>query len=296
MTVAEMQKRFGIAGAVMVAKGRGGIPAVALSHKSGAEAEISLLGAHVTSWCTPDGEERFFLSRYSEFKEGMPIRGGVPVIFPQFGMEGPYPKHGFARTCLWRLERTNLAADGVVTAAFTLVDSSITRAVWPFSFRLDLEVCLAETLTMTLNCRNSDTTSFLFTMALHTYFSVADIAKASVEGLNGLLFRDRIAGNTKSTETREAVTFDGEVDRIYVRAPAEVVLRDGEANRTLRIRQQNMPDVVVWNPWLETARELPDFATEEYKEMVCVENCVIERPVELRPGDNWTGTTEFIPE
>ena len=296
MTVVETQKRFGIAGAVLVAKGRGGIPAVALSHKSGAEAEISLLGAHVTSWCTPDGEERLFLSRYSEFKEGLPIRGGVPVIFPQFGTEGPYPKHGFARHCLWRLERTNLADDGVVTAAFTLVDSSTTRAFWPFSFRLDLEVCLAETLTLTLNCRNSDTTSFRFTTALHSYFSVADITKTSVEGLNGLLFRDRLAANTKSTETREAVTFEGEVDRIYVRAPAEIVLRDGAANRTLRIRQENMPDIVVWNPWQATARELPDFATEEYQEMACVETCVIERPVELRPGDNWTGTTTFTAE
>ncbi len=293
MTLAEIQAKFGIPGSVTVAKGRGGIPAVALSHASGAEAEVSLLGAHVTSWCTADGVDRLFLSRYAEFKEGAAIRGGIPVIFPQFADEGPFPKHGFARKVLWTIERTAVSSDGAVTVVFGLQDNQATRAVWPYSFRLELTVRLADTLTLTLSCRNRDRERYSFTTALHTYFQVADVEKASVEGLNGLLFRDNPTGN-KSVETQAAVTFGGEVDRTYVRAPHEVVLLDGAADRRLVVRHDNMADVVVWNPGAEKARELPDLANNEYREMVCVETCVIAEPVLLRPGETWIGTTEFV--
>ncbi len=292
MTIAEMQAKFGIPGSVTVAKGRGGIPALALSHASGAEAEVSLLGAHVTSWCTADGVDRLFLSRYAEFKPGGAIRGGVPVIFPQFANEGPFPKHGFARGAQWTIERTAVASDESVTVVLGLQDNLATRAVWPYSFRLELTVRLADTLTITLSCKNRDRERYSFTAALHSYFQVADAAQASVEGLKGLSYRD-FGDNARGTELRDAVTIEGELDRAYVRAPREIVLRDNAAGHTLRIRQENMPDIVVWNPWAEKSKELPDMANEEYREMLCVETCAIAEPVLLRPGETWIGTTEF---
>ena len=63
----------------------------------GARAEITPYGAHVTSWVTPDGRERLFLSRATSFSPGSAIRGGVPVVFPQFARRGPLRPHGFAR-------------------------------------------------------------------------------------------------------------------------------------------------------------------------------------------------------
>ena len=62
-------------------------------------------GAHVVSWTTADGDERLFLSPRSAYSEGAAIRGGVPVIFPQFNQRGPdfdVPRHGFARNRRWR--------------------------------------------------------------------------------------------------------------------------------------------------------------------------------------------------
>ena len=65
--------------------GAGGLPKIVLEAPDGARAELYLHGAHVTAW-TPAGagDERLFLSAASEFRADAAIRGGVPVIFPQF--------------------------------------------------------------------------------------------------------------------------------------------------------------------------------------------------------------------
>ena len=89
-----------------------GLPCVRLRGANGASALIALHGAQLLSWKTghssvgdapADGRERLFLSERARFAEGAAIRGGVPVIFPQFAGRGPLPKHGFARTLPWRL-------------------------------------------------------------------------------------------------------------------------------------------------------------------------------------------------
>src|SRR3954467_15578938 len=89
----------------------------------GARAEIRCYGAHVTSWTTPDGDERLFMSARSAFRDGAAIRGGVPIIFPRFGTvgEGPVPRHGFARTRTWE----RLACDAS-SATFRLSDDDAT--------------------------------------------------------------------------------------------------------------------------------------------------------------------------
>jgi glucose-6-phosphate 1-epimerase len=189
-----------------------------------------------------------------------------------------------------------VASDGAVTVVLGLQDCLATRAIWPYSFRLELTVRLADTLSLTLSCRNRDRERYSFTTALHTYFQVTDAAQASVEGLQGLVYREFAAGNARGTEAREAVPFDGEVDRAYIRVPHEVVLRDGAAGHSIRIRQENLPEVVLWNPGAEKVKELPDMANGEFREMVCVETCAIAEPVQLRPGETWIGTTEFVAE
>ena len=77
------------------------LPRIQLSHASGGTAEVYPYGAHVTSWVPAGGTEALFLSRAAKFEPGSAIRGGVPVIFPQFAELGPLPKHGFARTQTW---------------------------------------------------------------------------------------------------------------------------------------------------------------------------------------------------
>src|SRR5690348_6301397 len=76
---------------------------IVLHSADGARADVFPYGAHVTSWMPAGGGGRLFLSERSAFGAGSAIRGGVPVIFPQFASTGPLPKHGFARTMEWRV-------------------------------------------------------------------------------------------------------------------------------------------------------------------------------------------------
>lgn len=41
---------------------------------------------------------------------------------------------------------------------------------------------------------------------------------------------------------------------------------------------------VVWNPWLDKAKEIPDFGEEEFPNLVCVEAGHVSSPVILPPG------------
>ncbi|HJW45969.1 MAG TPA: hypothetical protein VJ484_05715, partial [Lysobacter sp.] len=65
-------------------------------------AAIATHGAQVLSWqCC--GRERLYLSPRATFTPGQAIRGGVPVIFPQFSDRGSGLRHGFARLYDWEV-------------------------------------------------------------------------------------------------------------------------------------------------------------------------------------------------
>ncbi len=270
---------------------RGGLPAIELRHASGARAELALQGAHVTAWQGADGADRLFLSRCSRFQAGVPIRGGVPVVFPQFGA-GPLPQHGLARTRAWRPVRSAVEADGAVVAVLALESDEALLALWPHPFRLELAVALADTLSLSLAVENTGTKPFAFQAALHTYFRVSDIAGARVIGLAGSAFQDFL-GKLPGLERREALAFDAETDRLFTGVPDVVRIEDPGARRVLRIEKRGMPDVVVWNPWIDKARCLEDLGDNEYRTMVCVETGAIRPPIGLAPGSRWLGRTVF---
>ena len=92
---------------------------------------VYLWGATVTSYKAASGQELLFLSSKAVFDGTKPIRGGIPVVFPQFAAQGPLPMHGFARTSVWSLLHVS---DGVVELG--LSDTDATRAVWPHAFNL----------------------------------------------------------------------------------------------------------------------------------------------------------------
>jgi glucose-6-phosphate 1-epimerase len=274
-------------------EGRGGLAALRLRAGDGARAELYLHGAHVTSWAPAGAGEQLFLSARSAFEAGTAIRGGIPVIFPQFG-PGPLPKHGFARTAAWELAGSgDDAAGGGAHATLALGDSPATRALWPAAFAAELRVEVAgRTLAVSLSVENRGAAPIAFTGALHSYFRVEDAARATVEGLSGVRYRDQAAGGGEAVDAADALAFTGEVDRVYIDPPADLRLRDGGAAgaRALAIHAAGFPDAVVWNPWADKARQLPDLADAEYREMVCVEAAAAAEPVVVAPDGRWTGT------
>jgi len=270
-----------------IVPGMNGLPKVILAGPQGARAEIYLHGAHLTSWIPAGGEERIFLSRASEFSPAAAIRGGVPVIFPQFSGLGPLPKHGFARKMDWEYVNAGLrGADA--HAEFLLVDTQSTRSLWPHPFSARLAVTLgAQELEIALSIENNSSEPFAFTAALHTYLAVADVRRSVIEGLEGKSYIDSAGGNVEKVQSERYLAFDEEVDRLYRNVSGRLTLK--EEGPRLAIQAQGFADVVVWNPWVEKGAALVDLEPEGYRRMLCVEAAAASSPVTVPPAGRWSG-------
>lgn len=291
--------------------GAGGLKTVRLrlEEKEGgraSEASVTLYGAHVTGWEDADGGGPvLFLSSRAAMDGSRPVRGGVPIIFPQFSGFGPLPKHGFARDRLWELRGVEVAdGGGAVTAVLALAPSDETRAM-AGDFACEYRVTLARqgngpsTLRLELRVANEAAAGGAdlgFAAALHTYFRVRDVAGTSVSaGGNGTLaggrYVDQLQEHAELVQKGGEVTFAAEVDRMYRGVPPHLVVRDGA--RAIHIRASaSFPDAVVWNPWVDKARSMSDLADDEYRQFVCVESAALDR-VSLAPGGTWTGSVEM---
>ncbi len=265
-----------------------GQPAVRIQSPDGAHATVLLHGGHVVSWCPAGGQEQLYLSPQAVASEGKAVRGGVPVIFPQFEQRGPdfsLPRHGLARTRTWAIDSSSVGKEHAqVTLA--LDDSAETRALWPHSFTLELTVSVSgQGLDLELHAHNPGTTSWPFAAALHTYLAVSDLGAVRLQGLEGCHYIDNVAGG-EAIEDHPEKRFYGEMDRIYAKAPS-LLLRDGP--RRLGIEAHEMPDVVLWNPGPDKCKDLSDMPDEDWQRMLCVEAALISDPVTLGPDERWTG-------
>jgi glucose-6-phosphate 1-epimerase len=243
---------------------------VRISTPEGAEATISLFGAHLMSWKTADGQERLFLSQRSALDGSAAIRGGVPVIFPQFATRGDGLRHGFARTSTWRIAEQ--AGDW---AEFALAQTDLPRnhfQSWPRAFELRLRVSLrGDALAMRYTVRNTGQQDFSWAGALHTYFALAEFERATLDGM----------------------PFTGALDDIR---PATPELRLDTGKGALLLAQQGFTEWVVWNPGAEGAAATADMDDGDYRRFVCVEPARVDKEV-LQAGAEWTGlhTISLIP-
>ena len=162
MRIEELNDRFGIPGAVAFEEGQGGLMRMSIA-AAGAEAEIYLLGGHVTGFRPAGCEPVLWVSSRSPFAVGQPIRGGVPVCHPWFAekADGPAgPLHGYVRLMEFDVESVAQEADGGVTVALC-TKFSVGNANWPGNFELRNRVTVGEGLSMaleTLNCGQEDLT------------------------------------------------------------------------------------------------------------------------------------------
>jgi glucose-6-phosphate 1-epimerase len=268
-----------------------GQPAVHLSAPDGASAVVLLHGAQVVSWRPADGGERLFLSERSRFGAGQAVRGGVPVIFPQFNERGPLPRHGFVRARPWTVARAETGADDAL-AVLQLTDDESTQSLWPHRFALELTVCArGERLDIELAVSNTGDDAFAFMAALHTYLRVAEVEAVRLSGLGGGRYEDFVTGR-RLVDEADAVRIEAETDRIYFGAPSPLELADGP--RRLRIEAANFPDVVVWNPWQDRCAAMTDLSPADFRRLLCVEAALIGAPAELAAGEQWWGRQTLI--
>jgi len=265
---------------------------VELIHGSGAHALIYEFGAHVASWGRSPPEELIFMSDKCVYDGKKALRGGIPVCFPQFANQGPLVNHGFARTTVWDVEDSGAQEDGSLFVVLVL-PTNTGATVWPFPHKLSLVVVLTSTdLRVEIIVKNEGSTPLEFTAALHTYFRVPDITTARVRGLKGLTYEDKVSGRTL-VEERDEISFSSEVDSKYFRAPDSNIgvinVSATGPNKTLGVTKSGFPDAVVWNPSVEKATAMADLGAEGFKNFVCMEAAIVERPQQLEPGAEWNG-------
>lgn len=271
-----------------------GHPAVALRSGDGARATVLLHGAHVVSWIPAGGEEQLYLSPTSRYGDGASVRGGVPVIFPQFAARGPLPRHGFARTRAWKLDDTPVpAARGQhAQAVLRLADDEDTRRTWPHGFELELTVAVTgRQLDLELVVLNTGDAPFEFTAALHTYLRTGDVLKAQLEGLQAVKYEDSLTGESQM-QWGDVTQVIGAIDRIYRDAAAPLTLR--EAGRRLQVSMAGFTDAVVWNPGPGGAAQLSDLPADDWRRMLCVEAARVLEPIVLPPGEEWAGMQTLV--
>ena len=269
-----------------------GYEALRLNGPRGAQAVVSRFGGQVLSWTPSDGRERLYLSERAIFDGREPIRGGIPVCFPQFSSQGGLPKHGFVRCKPWQVTAQRCGDDYALVTLLT-EDDAATHALWSHSFELELTVMLeADTLDLELGLSNTGEEALTFTGALHTYLQVDAIENVRLSGLCGTNYRDSANGGREGREAAEILTFAGETDRIFLGASRPLSLNDGAGQ--LGIAQDGFTDVVVWNPWADKGAALADLPPDGWRRMLCVEAAVAGAPLTVRPGEEWYGRQKLL--
>jgi D-hexose-6-phosphate mutarotase len=253
-------------------------------------------GASLTSW-KYKGIERIFTSTKATYSGPKSIRGGIPIVFPQFG-PGLLPQHGFARVSRWTWLGITVDNPNEITCEFGLKPNQIPesqRLIWNHDFHLIYTVTIrANTVFTQLSVHNTSQHAFEFTSLLHTYIRVQDVTKVGVVGLTGHELVDSLEENKQSVENREEVTVMGEVDRIYKNVPSVLTIQNTMIGNGLVIVKNEFKDVVVWNPWIDNAKKMIDFDDEEYMNMICVEVGTVTDPVVLPAGQVWKASQILI--
>ncbi len=251
--------------------------------------EVYLHGAHVTAFQLNGQSPLLWLSQKSLFETGKAIRGGVPICFPWFGPLASDPKapgHGYARTKSWEISSIYPSDDGGLSIDLqTTIDD----------FALTYSVSFGRTLQLALKVELLSTASgpAKFEEALHTYLTVSDVRKVSIDGLEVTGYIDKVDAAKPKPASGAPIQFNGECDRVYLDTKATCVLHDPGFNRTIAVSKSHSSSTVVWNPWIEKSIKMADFGDEEWTGMVCIETAnVAGNSIELQPGKSHTMTAQ----
>ena len=270
---AALNKRFAIPGQLDFAPGPGGLAVAEVSNVH-ASAMIALQGAHVMTWAPRTQQPVIWLSKATKFAPGKSIRGGVPICWPWFGphaTEAKFQGHGFARTVMWEVVKTDTLRDGATRLTFRIVQDDATRAQWPHATEALNIITIGRSLDIELVTRNTGNAAVTIGDAFHTYFEVGDIRRCTIHGLGNCPYLDKVDGGKKKQQTGPVI-IDGEVDRIYLDSTADVLIDDPTLNRRIRVSKRGSRSTVVWNPGIEKAMKMGDFGDNGHLNMVCVES------------------------
>ena len=105
-----------------------------------------------------------------------------------------------------------------------------------------------------------------------------------MKGTWSIHYFDKTDSNRKKMQHGEIVIVS-ETDRVYLNTIHAIELEDPVLHRRTRVTKENSGTTVAWNPWVQKAHSLSDFADDEWMQMICVETSnVSDFAVDLAPG------------
>ena len=267
-----------------------------LAGADGARLAAGTFGGQVLRWYPAGAEvDRLWLSPLAAPSYGA-LRGGVPVIFPQFSGRGPLPRHGLVRSRGWRALPAVAGAGceippGAAAVRFGIRDDETTRELWPHAFELRLTAWAAGSrLDLRLEAVNRGLDDFEFTAALHAYLRVSDVREVNVEGVGGHLCEDNARAAATSVLPEGPLPAAGPVDLAVREVDGPVVVRDPQLG-DLTVLAEGFADRVVWNPG--AGHGLADVPEGGERGFVSVEPAALT-PQHLAPQQTWTAGMSLL--
>lgn len=273
-----------------------------------AKARISAYAGQVLSFKPhTESEDVLFLSDNALYKQDKSIRGGAPVCWPCFGADTSgfgRPFHGFVRNQQWNVIASKQLTDGRTLISLGITDADIrislgptyikgSLAIWPYTFKLQLDVIVGENIEISLTTHNVDNKSFEISQALHTYFNISDVSNISIQGLDGKDYLDKLSDFSSKNQVGDVV-IENEIDRVYQQTSAPVFLVDKGLNRTVKVTSSGSTTTVVWNPWSKSVTKIADLDKNSYKEFLCIETANAADDVQtIPPGGSHTMTARY---
>lgn len=249
-----------------------------------ASATVFLQGAQLTQFTTKDDADLLWCSEQCEYREGVPIRGGIPICWPWFGSllgnnaavvahipsdaSDASTSHGFVRNRMWQLSDVEIIDDNKTQLLLTLSIAEGEEKAWPYATELALKIGISDSLSVELIIHNVSSQRVAFSSALHSYFPVDDISAVEVFGLHTRPYIDCIDDWREATQ-EGSVIVESEVDRIYYDCDEIITLTD--SCRQISVESTGSRSTVVWNPWIEKSKRLSQFSEDDYKRMICIE-------------------------
>ena len=266
-------------------------------HLGDSELLVAQQGAQVLHYQQGEQPPIIWRSELANYERGQSVRGGVPVCWPWFGdlQRNPQtlqeqhgspataPAHGGVRGLDWQLLGIEQQGEAV-TLQFVYDTRQQPLADWPHAAELRLDIRLDQRLSLALHSRNLGEQPLHLSQALHSYFAVSDIRQARVLGLDGCRYIETLE-DWQQRHQADAVQFAGETDRIYLDVPQRLALVDNGWKRRILLEASGSRSAVVWNPWIDKAQRLSQFAGDAWQRMLCIETAnVWDDCIELAPG------------
>ncbi len=262
-----------------------------------AELLVAQQGAQILHYQHGSQAPIIWLSEQASYQRGQSVRGGAPVCWPWFGglTRNPAavqvmhtdpanaPAHGNVRGLDWQLLGID-QHDGAVTLQFAFDSRKHPLPGWPHAAELQLDIRLDQQLHLELRSRNLGDQPLVLSQALHTYFAVSDIRQVRVHGLDGCRYIETL-DDWQERRQQGALEFAGETDRIYLDTPTRLSIVDPGWQRRIHLDAQGSHSAVLWNPWIDKAKRLSQFAEDAWQRMLCIETANIwDDCVTLAPG------------